>query len=113
MFRIIVKELIGSNIAVSMQLGDKLYRELREKLVQENKIIIDFCGVDTFATPFFNSAIGRLLKDYNIELLKQKLSFSNITEGGRNLLNRVIANAIDYYANPEPMIKIAEVLVED
>ena len=113
MSHILVRDLIGSNISVSMMLGDKLYQELQAKLPMNSKIQIDFTGIDTFATPFFNAAIGRLLKYYSISQLQEKLDFLNITQGGRNLLNRVIANAIEYYNNPNNTTQIAENLSND
>ncbi|MFZ7282493.1 STAS-like domain-containing protein [Avibacterium avium] len=113
MSHIIVKNLINSNIAVSMPLGDKLYKELIKVWDENNTIKIDFINIDTYATPFFNASIGRLLKDHTIDELKQKLSFEHLSEGGRNLLNRVISNAISFYENPEPIIQLVNTNVEE
>ncbi|MBE2895735.1 STAS-like domain-containing protein [Pasteurellaceae bacterium HPA106] len=113
MNRILVKNLIESNISVSMVLGAKLYQEIKTKLSENNKVKIDFEGIDTFASPFFNAAIGKLLKDYSIEQLQESLDFLNINQGGKNLLNKVIANAIEYYKDPNNKTEIAEKLSED
>ena len=45
MSHILVRDLIGSNISVSMMLGDKLYQELQAKLPTNSKIQIDFTGL--------------------------------------------------------------------
>ena len=113
MSHILVRDLIGSNISVSMMLGDKLYQELQAKLPMNSKIQIDFTGIDTFATPFFNAAIGRLLKDYSISQLQEKLDFLNITQGGSNVVNRGIAIALEYLAYPNKTKQIAENLSND
>lgn len=110
---IMVKNIINSQIAVSMPLGDKLYQELLRVWDEGGPIRIDFQGIETYATPFFNASIGRLLKNNTIDELKQKLAFDNISDGGRNLLNRVIANAIAFYANPENMVQLVNTVVED
>jgi len=91
-----VFDLIGKN-AISMQTGDKVYMILVEKVARGEQITLDFEGVTLFASPFFNSAIGRLLKDKEISQLQQQLKFEHLDEVGRNLLNLVISNAINYY----------------
>jgi predicted nucleic acid-binding OB-fold protein len=91
-----VFDLIGKN-AISMQTGDKIYTILKDKVQNGEHITLDFEGVTLFASPFFNSAIGRLLKDKEISELQQQLKFEHLDEVGRNLLNLVISNAIIYY----------------
>lgn len=91
-----VFDLIGKN-AISMQTGDKIYVILREKIINGEQVTLDFDGVTLFASPFFNSAIGRLLQDNEISKLQQQLKFEHLDEVGRNLLNLVIRNAINYY----------------
>ncbi|WP_440095155.1 STAS-like domain-containing protein [Acinetobacter baumannii] len=91
-----VFDLIGKN-AISMQTGDKIYTILKDKVQNGEHITLDFEGVTLFASPFFNSAIGRLLKDKEISELQQQLKFEHLDEVGRNLLNLVISNAISYY----------------
>ena len=81
MSHILVRDLIGSNISVSMMLGDKLYQELQAKLPTNSKIQIDFTGIDTFATPFFNAAIGRLLKDLLYFTTAREIRFSKYNPG--------------------------------
>lgn len=91
-----VFDLIGKN-AISMQTGDKIYVILKEKITNGEQITLDFNGVTLFASPFFNSAIGRLLQDNEISKLQQQLKFEHLDEVGRSLLNLVISNAINYY----------------
>lgn len=113
MLKIIVKDLIDSNIAVSMPIGDKLYQKLLEVWDSSDSIEIDFMNIDTLATPFFNASIARLLKDHTIDNLQQKLKISNLSDGGRHLLNRVIDNAIAFYANPDRMAQLINTPVEE
>lgn len=91
-----VFDLIGKN-AISMQTGDKIYMILKDKVNNGEKVTLDFKGVTLFASPFFNSAIGRLLKDKEITELQEQLKFEHLDEIGKDLLNLVISNAITYY----------------
>lgn len=91
-----VFDLIGKN-AISMQTGDKIYTILRDKVENGEQVTLDFENVTLFASPFFNSAIGRLLKDKEISELQKQLKFDNIDDVGRDLLNLVISNAINHY----------------
>ncbi|WP_278419980.1 STAS-like domain-containing protein [Stutzerimonas kunmingensis] len=100
MSRIKVFELTGKN-AISMQSGEKLYNALQSQLTLNNSLLVDFEGVELFASPFFNASIGLLLKDISIESLQQKLSVINLSDVGRDLLNHVIANAIAFYGDSE------------
>lgn len=91
-----VYEVIGKN-AISMQSGDKIYQLINSNLENTESIILDFKNVELFASPFFNAAIGYLLKDMDIKELQAKLKFENLDEIGRNLLNLVISNALNFY----------------
>lgn len=96
-YKIIIKELLGGDIAISMAKGKNLYDLLLQNINNHDKIILDFDGVTIFASPFFNASIGYLLKDFDIKDLQLKLSFTNLNGVGLNLLNLVISNAIQTY----------------
>jgi predicted nucleic acid-binding OB-fold protein len=96
MKKIEVSSLVGKN-AISMQSGSQLYREIQSALEVEDQVELNFFGVELFASPFFNSSIGFMLKDSSIEKLQRSLSFTNLSDVGRHLLNHVIENAIRYY----------------
>lgn len=104
MIEINVFELTGAN-AISMQSGDKLYRAMQPKLTEGEDVRLDFSKVSLFASPFFNASVGLLLKDIPIERLQQKLSFININEVGKELLNHVISNAIAFYSNSDKVTR--------
>lgn len=99
-----VFDVIGKN-AISMQSGDKLYVLIKGDLANGQKITLDFQQINLFASPFFNASIGLLLKDISIQDLQANLSFENLNEVGKDLLNHVISNAIAYYSNSEKAIK--------
>lgn len=95
-----VKEIVGEN-AISMQSGQLLYEKLNAPLVAGEEILLDFAGVQLFASPFFNASIGYLLKDIPVIVLQSKIEIVNISEVGRQLLNHAIGNAITFYRKAE------------
>lgn len=97
---IVIKELIGAN-AISMNSGRKIREEILLEWNNSEKIILEFSEVEVFASPFFNSSIGALLKNKKISELQEKLVFNGISEHGRRLLNLVIDNAIKFYSDSE------------
>jgi hypothetical protein len=97
---ICAKDLLGKN-AISMQSGKNLYEKIYEPLKAGQVVEIDFDGIELFATPFFNASIGYLLKDISIDDLKKILIFSNLSNIGKQLLNHVIANAIEFYTQKQ------------
>ncbi|WP_232923931.1 STAS-like domain-containing protein [Pseudomonas syringae] len=82
-----------------MNSGGKLKTSIIEAWQAEEKIELDFKGVDIFASPFFNASIGALLKDKDIKALQQKLVFEGISDHGKRLLNLVIGNALKFYSD--------------
>lgn len=97
---IFVKEYVGVN-AISMNSGGKLREVIVKEWEANEKITLDFSGVDVFASPFFNASVGALLKDRSIEELQGKLIFKEISDHGRRLLNLVISNAIKFYSDQD------------
>lgn len=104
MKKILVFELVGKN-AISMQSGEKLYKEVYPILTSGEELQLSFDGVSLYASPFFNASIGLMLKDLPVEDLQRLLKIEGISEVGRSLLNHVIANAISYYSNKENISK--------
>jgi hypothetical protein len=55
-----------------------------------DKIIIDFSNILIASVSFFDEAFGKLAFDYSKEILKEKLSFENMEEYDRALLNDIL-----------------------
>jgi hypothetical protein len=95
-----VYDLTGRN-AISMQKGDKIYQILIQNIQNNQNTILDFQDVSLFASPFFNAAIGHLLKDITIDELLNYIQPVNLNETGKELLNLVISNALRFYSERE------------
>jgi hypothetical protein len=99
MMRVEAQQLIGEN-ALTARDGQAIYAQIYPELAAGHPVELDFEGVHTFSTPFFNTAIGQLYKDLYSEQLSRLLIISNLAPYARGSLNRVIANAKRYYSEP-------------
>ncbi|MCJ8349188.1 STAS-like domain-containing protein [Moritella sp.] len=95
-----VTSLIGKT-AVSRESGLKLKSAIDDLLSQGNIVEIDFEGIQFYASPFFNTVIAPYLGKMSLGEMKERFIFHNLTPVGRNLLNQVIHNAIDFYSKSE------------
>ena len=81
-----------------MSSGTKLYQQIQPILSKNQPIELDFNQVELYASPFFNASVGLLLKDISIEELLRLMKIEHINDVGKDLLNHVIDNALEYYA---------------
>jgi hypothetical protein len=65
-----------------------------------------------YASPFFNAAIGQLLKDIKSEDLNRLLKICNLVPAGLAVLKRVIENSKQYYSDENFRKAQDEVLLE-
>lgn len=97
---IFVNRFVGTN-ALTMTDGQRIFEEIHPRLLAHESVVLDFEGVNIFATPFFNAAIGRLLADLSADVLRDRLEFKNLSALGASILRSVIENAKDYYGGSE------------
>lgn len=109
-----VRETAGDD-AITLDDGQSVYQQIKPELLAGHEVELDFDGVSVFASPFFNAAIGQLLKDLKAEELNRLLRVKNLNSTGHEVLRRVIDNAKKYYASPnyrEAQTKVLEQLGE-
>ena len=63
--------------AIIREDGQKVFDTIYPVLKTGESAKLDFDGVSQFASPFFNFAIGQLLKDLTVDDLKQKMVLFN------------------------------------
>lgn len=103
--------LIGKN-CITPEDGQKVYKLAHAELLAEQPIELDFAEVKIFASPFFNFAIGQLLKDIQPESLNRLLKISNLNLVGKQILRRVIENSKLYYSDENNRKAVDEALRE-
>ena len=103
MTRLIVKDIINSELAVSTDKGDLVFNELNSKLENNEKVIIDFKGIDLMITAFLNAAIGKLYgkNKYTTDFLNEHIKLENIQKEDISLFKDVIIRAKEYFENKE------------
>lgn len=103
--------LIGKN-CITPGDGQKVYDLVHPELLAFNEVELDFAGVEIFASPFFNFAIGQLLRDIKPETLNRLLKFSNLNTVGKQILKLVIENSKRYYSDPDFRSRVDQVISE-
>ena len=98
--RVSIKDKIGPRCII-MEDGQKVYDAIHGALKNGETITLDFRGVSQFASPFFNFAIGQLLKDITEGELRRLLLFEGLNETGRMVVERVIENAVNYHGDKD------------
>jgi uncharacterized protein DUF4325 len=87
--------------AITQEDGQAVFDRITPSLKQGEGVELDFQGVTFVAPPFFNAAIGQLLRDFKREDLRRLLKLENLTGNGADVVRQVIDNAEKYYSAPE------------
>lgn len=95
-----IKDRIGVRCIIKED-GQKIYDEIHGTLKSSETVTLDFSGVSQFASPFFNFAIGQLLKDIQVDDLRRLLQLEGLNETGKLVVERVIENAAKYHGDKD------------
>lgn len=95
--RILVKNIIDSNFAISDEKGIILYEKIISEMPNNDLIELDFSGITTTISTFFNTSYGLLFKTYSKEEIKSKIKFINIKEITKMQIEAVEEIAINFY----------------
>src|SRR4051794_7553560 len=61
--KLVVRDLVGP-ICITQEDGEKVFERILLELNNKQSVTIDFSDVNIFASPFFNTAIGRLFRQF-------------------------------------------------
>ena len=98
---LIVKNIIGSDLAVSSDDGKKVYQAIVEALHTEAIVELDFQGITIVITAFLNMAIGKLYQDFDSDFLNAHLKLIYVDDKDKALFRMVATYAKEYFANQE------------
>lgn len=93
-----IREIVGTR-CITKDDGQRVYDTIHSALKDGQSVTLDFAEVTQFASPFFNFAIGQLVKDIPVDNLKTLLSIVNIVPDGQLVVDRVIENASRYHTD--------------
>ncbi|WP_407508414.1 STAS-like domain-containing protein [Elizabethkingia anophelis] len=92
-----VKDIIGSEIAVTTDDGNILYENINKAFLKDDTVELDFAGIKILITAFLNSAIGRLYENYDSKFLNENLKLINVAPEDRILFKKVVERAQEYF----------------
>ncbi len=95
-----IKDKIGPRCIIQED-GQKIYDEIHDPLKNGETVTLDFNEVSQFASPFFNFAIGQLLKDIPEADLRHLLQIEHLNETGKLVVERVLENAAKYHGDKD------------
>jgi hypothetical protein len=95
-----VLDIVGSNICVSADDGQRLHDKIKPLLDKDYKIILSFQGVDTLISTFLNAAIGQLYGTLSEEKIRENFSVAGMEPDDLDILKRVVENAKAYFSRP-------------
>lgn len=99
---IIVKNEIKSSYAVSAEKGAIIYKLVIDRLKSNEKVIVDFKGISSTISTFFNSWYALLFKDYDEKFINDYVIFVNIEKKiTEHQIEAVKENAIKFYKRGE------------
>lgn len=111
--RIKVTDIVGSNLCVSSEDGGAVCKKLEAALQTDRPIELDFAWIDMMISAFLNAAIGRLAEHRSPSEIHERITFINISDEDRELIERVLENAVLFYAEPDRFRKALEIDNED
>jgi hypothetical protein len=91
---------ITGKVATDSESGQIVHDIIISEIKKGQPIDLDFEGVEIFATAFFNFAIGQLLANASVETLDSLVHFQSLSGDGREIVDRVIDHATEYYFDP-------------
>lgn len=98
--KILINDKVGPRCIIKED-GQKIYDIIHGALKSGDTVYLDFEGVSQFASPFFNFAVGQLLKDIPESNLRQLLQIEHLNETGKLVVERVIENAAKYHGDKD------------
>ena len=102
--------------ALTPEDGQTVFDRITPALRQGDVVELDFQGVTVFASSFFNSAIGQLLREFKRDELRMLLKLQNLTADGLDVVRQVIENSQKYYSSPdyqETQRRVLEAMAEE
>ena len=80
MNQILLKDLIGSSNAITAINGEILQEKLREVLLKNESVTLDFERIDSSTTRFFNISIGELYSEFSEEQVDNQIMMVNVNK---------------------------------
>jgi hypothetical protein len=109
-----VFEIVGSQLCVASDDGQKVYDRIAVVLKERRSVTVSFLNVTGLTSAFLNAAIGQLYGSFTEEQIRSLLKVQDMQPDDLALLKRVVETAKQYFKDPERFQQaVREVLGED
>ena len=109
-----VFEIVGSQLCVASDDGQKVYDRIAVALKERRSVNVSFLNVTGLTSAFLNAAIGQLYGSFTEEQIRSLLKVRDMQPDDLALLKRVVETAKQYFKDPERFQQaVREVLGED
>ncbi len=107
-------DIVGGPVWVSTDDGQKVFEQITAAFDEGHKVSLSFANRDNLITAFLNAAIGQLYGgQYSDAFLDSQISYEEISDSDRAMLERAIANARRYFANRQAYDKAWQGVVDE
>ena len=96
-----VSNVLVSPSALTQEQGKKVYELISEAIRANDKVFLDFDGIESMISPFLNNAIGKLYGEFSSDTIQKSLDLVNFPREKNSTLIIVVQNAKKYYADKE------------
>jgi hypothetical protein len=96
-----VGDLIGSQLCISAEDGQKVFDKVLPLLKDGKPVTISFDHVSMVISLFLNVAIGQLYGSFSEDEVRALIKVEGLSGDDMELLKRVVDNAKKYYSNPK------------
>lgn len=97
--KIKVSSLIGSQLCVSAEDGQRLFEKIQYLVEKKENVIVSFENVEMLISLFLNVAIGQLYESFSEDVIREHLKVEGLCDDDMMLLKQVVDNAKRYYSN--------------
>lgn len=94
--KILVREIIDSEFAVSLDRADILFNFLKEILNKGEKIELSFDGIEVLLTIFANESIGKLYEIFDASVI-ENITIVDIDANSMDTITRVKKKSAELY----------------
>lgn len=94
--KILVREIIDSEFAVSLDRADILFNFLKEILSKDEKIELSFDGIEVLLTIFANESIGKLYETFESSVI-ENITIVDIDANSMDTIARVKKKSAEFY----------------
>jgi hypothetical protein len=101
-----------TSMAMTEDDGMKLREVMGNALKENHDIVLDFEGIDLFATPFFNSSIGYFILQLTPQTYDEKVTVTHITDLGKETYSHSYQNAVSVFEEKPDLNLIGKITAE-